>query len=382
MKILLIGECYSGNVGDQIVASITKELLGKLYPSSSIYLVDISGREKLNTKHEDQALTFSQRVRVLLLKYIPVLDVVRKLISNINRRIRYRTTINSDKYNLAVFCGGQVINSTFTEPMDTLAKLLLQANIPTIYSSVGLGIVKEKDIKIFKRVLEYPNVRAISCRCDENRFNCLFGFDNGRVLGTFDPGVCASDYFGISRNNKTSCVGLGVMCSSRISNERMFLFWKQIISYLDDKGIQWKMFYTGTWKDYLLAKEILTSLNIHNTECRINENINTPLDLINELSQFSKTVSFRLHSHIISYSLGIPSIAISWDRKIDDFFSKIGHSDRVFDIEADVPSIIKKLVECEYIPSSNIKKSINHFTELFAKQCEEAIKYKTNAINL
>ncbi|MBQ6085472.1 MAG: polysaccharide pyruvyl transferase family protein [Bacteroidaceae bacterium] len=376
MKVLLIGECYSGNVGDQIVASITKELLGKLYPSSSIYLVDISGREELNTAHEDQTLTLSQRLRMLLLKYIPVLDVVRKLISNNKRRIRYRAIINSDNYNLAVFCGGQVINSTFTEPMDTLAKLLHQANIPTIYSSVGLGIVKEKDIQIFKRVLEYPNVRAISCRCEEKRFNSFFGFENGRVQGTFDPGICASDFWGISRKNKTSLVGLGIMCSSRISNKRMILFWKQIISYLDEMGIPWRLFYTGTWKDYLLAKEVLFSLNITNPECKIKEDIYTPLDLINELSQFSKIISFRLHSHIISYSMGIPTIAIRWDKKIDDFFAKIGYSDRVFDIDAEVTKIIDKLKECDYISSISIQKAMKLYSELFAKQCVDALETK------
>lgn len=373
MKVLIIGECYSSNVGDQIVASITQALLGRIFPSSFIYLLDLSGRDEVNTTHIDRTLTLSQQLRSQLLKYIPFFDTILKRVSRNRRLRRYRMVINSNKYDLAVFCGGQLINSTFTEQMRDVAKLLQQANIPTIYNSVGLGVVKDKDIKIFKRVLEYPNVRAISCRCDEIRFNKFFDFEKGKALGTFDPGICASDIYDIRRNNNTACVGLGVMSSSRISDDRMIIFWKQVISFLDKKGIPWKMFYTGTWKDYLLAKDILTSLNMANVGCSINENINAPVDIINELSQFSKIISFRLHSHIISYSLGIPTIAISWDKKIDDFFAKIGHSDRVFQIDSDVSSIMDKLDECEYISSDSIKVSINQYEELFAKQCEEAI---------
>lgn len=376
MKVLIIGECYSNNVGDQIVASITKALIGRLYPTSFIYLLDLSGRDGVNTTHIGSAQTLSQQLRTKFLKYIPFFDEIRKLVGRSRRQRHYRKVINSHKYDLAIFCGGQLINSTFTEQMRDVAKLLHHASVPTIYNSVGLGVVNEKDIKIFKKVLEYPNVKSISCRCNEIRFNKFFNFERRKVLGTFDPGICASDFYDISRKNNTTLVGLGVMSSSRISDDRMIAFWKQVISFLDKKSIHWKMFYTGTWKDYLLAKQILTSLNISNVECRINEKINTPVDIINELSQFSKIIAFRLHGHIISYSLGIPTIAIRWDKKIDDFFAKIGYSDRVFQIDSDVSTIMNKLDECEYISNNIIKESINQYEVLFAKQCEEAILSK------
>lgn len=376
MKVLLIGECYSSNVGDQIVAAITNRILSEVYPSASIIFVDISGRKSQLPTQDNKSMACSDILRKTLLKYMPRFEAIWKWRSKINRKKYNRLIINRDIYDFAVFCGGQVINSTFTKQMSEIAIQLLQANIPTVYSSVGLGIVKNKDIQIFKKLLEYPNVKAISCRCDEKRFNSFFGFNNEKVQGSFDPGICASTIYGINRKENAACVGLGVMYSSRIKKERMISFWRDIVSCLDKKSIQWKMFYTGTWNDYVLAKEILKSLSISNPESRINVEIHSPIDLLNELSHFSKIISFRLHSHILSYSMGIPAIAIRWDVKIDDFFAKIGYSDRVFDVDSDISSIIDKLSECEYISNNIIKKSIIQYTEFFARQCEEALLNK------
>lgn len=376
MNILLIGECYSSNVGDQIVASITKRLLGRFYPSASICLMDISGRKKQKLSADNASIPYLDTLCKILLKYVPYLDVIRKVKSKRNRRIIYQSIIDGANYDLAVFCGGQVINSTFTDQICEIAKLLFQANIPTVYSSVGLGIIRKKDIQIFKRVLEYPNVKAISCRCDKKRFNNFFDFGNEKVFGSFDPGICASNFYGISRKEITACVGLGVMSSSRISNEKMISFWTKIVSSLEEKNIQWKLFFTGTWKDYVLAKELLLSLHISNPECKINKDIHSPIDMLNELSQYSKIISFRLHSHILSYSMGIPTIAIRWDKKIDDFFAKIGYSDRVFDIDSEASLIIDKLDECEYISNNIIQDSMFLYIETFAKQCNNALLNK------
>ena len=39
-------------------------------------------------------------------------------------------------------------------------------------------------------------------------------------------------------------------------------------------------------------------------------------DFLNEISCFDRLISFRLHSHILAFALGIPSVAIKWDEKI------------------------------------------------------------------
>ena len=48
----------------------------------------------------------------------------------------------------------------------------------------------------------------------------------------------------------------------------------------------------------------------------------TPEELVANLSRPSVVVAHRLHANIIAYSLGIPSVGLSWDQKVDSFFSE------------------------------------------------------------
>ena len=101
-------------------------------------------------------------------------------------------------------------------------------------------------------------------------------------------------------------------------------------------------------------------------ECKIEDVIATrpqiPKELVKIISQYNSIISFRLHSHIIAYSLEIPSIAIAWDNKVNFFFKDIGYSERCKRIDSDPEEIVLNLLESmkkPYISKQKIKQ-MNH----------------------
>ena len=123
------------------------------------------------------------------------------------------------------------------------------------------------------------------------------------------------------------------------------------------------MFYTGSLGDYELAISILSKLGLSNKKnYYINKEIKTPCDFLNEISYFDRLISFRLHSHILAFALGIPSVAIRWDEKITDFFKKINRIDAVFTLSSNTKDIIDSVLSNQYYHDQEIEE-LRHNTK-------------------
>ena len=83
-----------------------------------------------------------------------------------------------------------------------------------------------------------------------------------------------------------------------------------------------------------------------------------PEELIANISEFKSLISFRLHSHIIASACGIPSIAIIWDKKVEEFFKKINLEKRCKTINSSIQDIVDSLeiAEKEGIDNDMIKR--------------------------
>src|SRR5699024_6122678 len=55
----------------------------------------------------------------------------------------------------------------------------------------------------------------------------------------------------------------------------------------------------------------------------------TTREVVQAIATRSKIASIRMHSSIISYSFGIPTVALEWNDKLPHFYEAIGHPERV-----------------------------------------------------
>ena len=216
--------------------------------------------------------------------------------------------------------------------------------MPVIFHAIGIAEFKnelqeKKYIKLFKK----NNIVGISCRFNEERFNNTF--QTKKATFTFDPGIFASELFDVKKNSRSNCIGLGVMMSSRYKEQIIIEFWIDIIEKLNEQQIKWKIFTTGQTSDYLLAKKILMRLKYSNdvVKEKLANNPRTINELVETISEFDRILSFRLHSHIIAYSLNVPSVAIEWDRKIKDFMNSIDNINSYLTISSSANAVLDLL---------------------------------------
>lgn len=323
MNILLIGERYSDNIGDPILCKTVESEIKNLFPYANTFWCDISGRT--NYSKDKRNISLKLRIYLFLKKIMYSFSFGRKLFNSTFKKKEKKkiTNINltNQNYDLAIFVGGQLFKDTFIESISFFIENLKLRNIPVIFHACGIGYLGGKENK--QKLLNAINssiVKSISIRESKNYFDKFVEINNIVPLfkETFDPAINVSRYFTYN-SKKENVIGLGIMYSKEYSKKLQKRMWKQIIEYLNNEKIEWNIFINGNKFDLEFCEELVSEMAINNKKIYCTHNVNEYLNLINS---FRMMISMRLHSHIVAYSLGVPSIAISWDDKVREFFLK------------------------------------------------------------
>ena len=91
---------------------------------------------------------------------------------------------------------------------------------------------------------------------------------------------------------------------------------------------------------------------------KIHKRPETPIQLLNTVTNYKKIISFRLHSHIIASSYGIPAFGFEWDTKVKEYFKNMNNS--VFCINLNnfsAEHFVEKIFE--FLKINNSKKNYN-----------------------
>lgn len=323
MKVLLIGECYSTNLGDGIIFQNVSYLLLKYF--EDIELIDVLDTSGKNSYIKTERVFYKKnKFKKIVNRWSPAM--LRESLS-LRKRTLPTYTIK-ERYDLAIYVGGQLISPYFLKQLETINNELKKQHVPIAYNAIGFGKFHNKGLQ--NRMVTLLNDKSISY------LSVRDGKENLQAAGVLKPiktvcdnAIFTNEVFEIKKMVST-VVGLGIMY---IESEKKILiaFWRSILMLLDKKGVKWQFFVNGSDEDYLFAKEILTLHGCPITTQYIKSKPETPEQLVETIASFAKIISFRLHSHIIAYSLEIPSVAMVWDEKVRSFFEMIGYSERCYD---------------------------------------------------
>lgn len=323
MDILLIGDYYSSNLGDGVICQTMLEILKQYAPAeSTIDILDINGKGRF-VEYETSFYKKSALKRGLKRVLVPSLGEAIKY-----KKRKIKPCIIEKEYDLAVYAGGQLLMPYFIKQMITINKSLKSKKVKIAYNSVGFGTFNSKLLMN----------KVVNILLDESIFHISFRDENETIINNLtqknffevcDCAVWASEVYSIVKQ-ESEVVGLGIMYIEN-KKKQLMSFWKDILMILNKKGIKWHFFVNGSIDDYLFAVELLESLGYEITEEYLCHRPKLPEELVELISKFKQIISFRLHSHIIAFSLEIPSIPVVWDEKVKHFFIKIGHENRCFD---------------------------------------------------
>ncbi|MBB5830376.1 polysaccharide pyruvyl transferase family protein [Brachybacterium aquaticum] len=102
--------------------------------------------------------------------------------------------------------------------------------------------------------------------------------------------------------------------------------WLDIIERLSARGDDYKLFTTGHFSDEVFLDNLVRTRGV--PAGKVSFTINSPEELIAQLSACDGVIAYRLHASITSFALSIPSVGLSWNFKVPYFYDSVGCGDR------------------------------------------------------
>lgn len=322
IRVLLLTNRDSDNVGDQIIEA------------SVVSLLKVVAR---NLKIDDDALIVSSRAAgIISKKYMKTGD--ESLLTGARKAI--------SKADLLIFGGAPLFNykyqSFYRRTIRTL-ELADEYGVPVVFSSIGVEPYSESDPRsqALKKALNLPVVRQITTRDD---LPSVKRYVSGRSTATAlvsDPAVVADKVFELGPNGSpplrkrpgSRTIGLvvtraGIFADNDIkfSEQDQRRLWLDTISLLEERGDDYRLFTTGHFTDEIFLDSLVRQCGV--PPKKVAFTVNSPDELVHELRSCEAIIAFRLHASITAFALGIPSVGLSWNFKVPEFYKGIGYPER------------------------------------------------------
>lgn len=284
-----------------------------------------------------------------------------------------------------VFAGGILKTETekFWLYIPELIKEAQRLNIPVFLSAVGVEkfIPGDERSEALKEAINLPCVKGISVRDDIETLQRDYITNKSiRITSVYDPAVwCKKTYRSalkrVNIRKEDKVIGLGIIRHKifedyghpEITKEFQLNFWKGVADELDKRGLRWKIFTNGDANDEAFAKEVMAYIDRGSKQA-------APINgakLAQNIYRFKGVIGIRMHSNIISYALGIPSVGVIWNQKLAFWAKKIGHPERFLkpgEMNAKkAVDILLKAMEGSTGPNSTIRNGVYEAMKDFVK---------------
>lgn len=334
-NILLVGEYHSSNLGDNVLCHCTESILAKYFPDNCCFFW-------LDLTYGD-SLTIGKKIVYVILRCLRFLcpySFCKKIYSLYITRcvmLAFGKIKKKNSIDLIIFAGGQMFMDYFAPQIYHVVMAAQKYDIPVAFNACGSGINTDLSKKMFAKALSLSNVKYLTLR---DGVSVLKNLTSIRITQIPDWAILSSDVYHVVKSN-SNIVGLGVIDpivynqnnNSYVSENDFFVFWKRIISILDERQQKWQLFVNGSIGDYDFANRLMKYLNLQKNSDVLASCPKSGKELISLISSYKSVISFRLHSHIISYSLGIPTVGVIWDDKLAEFARLIHCENRFFRLE-------------------------------------------------
>jgi polysaccharide pyruvyl transferase WcaK-like protein len=209
---------------------------------------------------------------------------------------------------------------------NTRAMVIYSCGVGSNWSGLGRWL--------YRRVLWDQRMVGLTVRDAASRENLSrhFGFTQDAIDIIPDPALCAADAYAVKQVIASDTIGLGIMSplwvaqsikpeySAKFNAKLLTRLWVETTVGLLQKGLKVSLFTNGAPGDQSFAEAVYAAIPSPYQELIILcPRPYLPSQLVNMIAGFRGIIAQRLHSHIIAYSLGIPSVGLVWDNKVEEF---------------------------------------------------------------
>ena len=339
MKILLVGEYYSENLGDPLLCQTVEKLIAREYPGAQIIPFDMSGRTGVGKFYQPKTSPFWDAVTKWVCDkflYYRRAAICRAYDADKERFLRVWYSLKElrrrHKFDLVIFAGGSLFMDYFAGIINLIIRQFALTRTKVIFHACGMSGLGEDGEYLLRQVLCSKKVASISLRDSCERFIRTFPV-KCPVEETYDTALnCCRLYDGAARKNGS--LGIGLI-------DRCYELQISLIHQCMAAGIPWRAFTNGSPYDYDYAKKLLTDAGIPAEEMEnyLEKRPVTPEELIETVTGFDQIIAFRMHCQIVAASFGVPSFGFAWDAKVAEFYEKLGFPQGCTDREGNLNEI-------------------------------------------
>ncbi|WP_165831743.1 polysaccharide pyruvyl transferase family protein [Brachybacterium endophyticum] len=108
-------------------------------------------------------------------------------------------------------------------------------------------------------------------------------------------------------------------------------FWLDVIAKLKARGDDYRLFTTGHFADEVFLDNIVRKRDVPISKTMFT--VNSPEELIGELTACDGVIAYRLHASITSFAYSVPCVGLSWNFKVPYFYDSVGYGHRAIPSE-------------------------------------------------
>lgn len=360
-KILIAGETFSENLGDGVIAETLGYACSLARHGAEIRFLDLSGRTDfyddtsfLSEQLRSGARTGVARVRARgsagISQLSPeILEMLRWRFRGLRSKFLAQAEVALAWADVVVIGGGQLLMDNdlyFPLRLSSLVSLAKSKRVSVHIVACGVGRTWSRmGRRMIRRAID--SATSVCVRDAESNEILRTRFDCERAVIASDPALwCADVYARAPQDESRKVLGFGLLCASDINarrseelppvdNEQLVRQWLAMIAVARRRGYHVELFSNGPRPDQELAERIAeASRQTLREECVVAARPTTPRELASTVSKYSAVCAYRLHACLVATAYQVPTVGLSWDSKVQSFFSDTGRSDLCVDPEA------------------------------------------------
>lgn len=319
-KILVVGAMYSLNLGDAVICDIVKKICEN-ESGMAAELFSISGSKGFlkvpkAADHQKKDTLVQRLKKSYLYRRLTIKHSHRALICNL-------AELNASEVALIVFAGGQLFMEYFAAQIKLIVDWAQKKGIKVAFNCCGIGTFQHGGYRqMLKHALTSEMVVSITLRDGMHDFYAMFG-DRLKAEQICDPALDTAQYYPMKEMGQVD-VGIGLIsprnfradCTA-MTEENYLDMIQRLVTFCREKKLSFELFTNGEVDDDAFAAKVASM-------CCCKEQVakrpKSAEELIATIVRYQRIVSFRLHSHIIATSYGIPTVGLVWDKKVEEFF--------------------------------------------------------------
>lgn len=356
VQLALFNVHYSANLGDGILSHCLAKEVETRNPDVQVRICDLAGRTSVGA-----GVARRKAVNAVLAK-LPF-NARRMVFSvllgrEVDRRLRPVWRRVLEEADVAVLGGGNLLSDidlNFPLKIAGMGQELAFAGTP--WAIYGVGVANNwsaRGKELFSSAYRNHPPALVTVRDQRSKQlwdSATKGTNIVDAVVCADPAVLACDHFPASSPNRggAKVLGLNVMDPEEINlhvargfvdEASLTSWWRQLATIAVNAGYEVRFFTNGLLQDEEYLRRLMKSLekeNLLNEKLRIADCPKNPHELVGIIASCDVLAGYRMHTHIPAFSFQKPSVALTWDDKVNRFFKSVERSAYVLDPSAELP---------------------------------------------